>query len=179
MSSLRVGQSTFLSSRRTSRRNWRTPARLRFSCCAARRDVAGGAARRSTPDAFWRRSAFSCARFICRFMLLPLQARRDSNPQPPVLETGALPVELRAFGAGPPRSGPRATQYSPGRWSGNPPTRARISPCRLRESTRSRPYASADDDHARPQTSEASDEYEWFFPLRRGAWPLPARVLPP
>ena len=23
------------------------------------------------------------------------QARRDSNPQPPVLETGALPVELR------------------------------------------------------------------------------------
>ena len=24
-----------------------------------------------------------------------LQARRDSNPQPPVLETGALPVELR------------------------------------------------------------------------------------
>ena len=51
----------------------------------------GGAARRSTPDPFWRRSAFSCARFICRFMLLPLQARRDSNPQPPVLETGALP----------------------------------------------------------------------------------------
>jgi hypothetical protein len=25
------------------------------------------------------------------------QARRDSNPQPPVLETGALPVELRTF----------------------------------------------------------------------------------
>ena len=24
-----------------------------------------------------------------------VQARRDSNPQPPVLETGALPVELR------------------------------------------------------------------------------------
>ena len=24
-----------------------------------------------------------------------LQARRDSNPQPPVLETGALPIELR------------------------------------------------------------------------------------
>jgi hypothetical protein len=23
------------------------------------------------------------------------QARRDSNPQPPVLETGALPIELR------------------------------------------------------------------------------------
>ena len=26
---------------------------------------------------------------------LPKQARRDSNPQPPVLETGALPIELR------------------------------------------------------------------------------------
>ena len=26
------------------------------------------------------------------------QARRDSNPQPPVLETGALPVELRTSG---------------------------------------------------------------------------------
>src|SRR5690606_17391018 len=25
------------------------------------------------------------------------QARRDSNPQPPVLETGALPVELLAY----------------------------------------------------------------------------------
>src|SRR6476469_822547 len=26
-----------------------------------------------------------------------LQARRESNPQPPVLETGALPIELLAF----------------------------------------------------------------------------------
>ena len=25
----------------------------------------------------------------------PQQARRESNPQPPVLETGALPIELR------------------------------------------------------------------------------------
>ena len=25
----------------------------------------------------------------------PLQGRRDLNPQPPVLETGALPIELR------------------------------------------------------------------------------------
>src|SRR5207247_7228334 len=108
-----------------------------------------------------------------------LQARRDSNPQPPVLETGALPVELRAFGAGPPRSGPRAPQYSPAGWPPSPPLPARISPCRLRESARSRPYASADDDHARPQTSEASDEYEWFFPLRRGARAPAARVLPP
>src|SRR5688572_26741665 len=28
------------------------------------------------------------------------QARRDSNPQPPVLETGALPIELRTFASG-------------------------------------------------------------------------------
>ena len=28
-----------------------------------------------------------------------LQARRESNPQPPVLETGALPIELLPFGA--------------------------------------------------------------------------------
>lgn len=26
------------------------------------------------------------------------QERRESNPQPPVLETGALPIELRSFG---------------------------------------------------------------------------------
>src|SRR4051812_6781884 len=26
-----------------------------------------------------------------------LQARRESNPQPPVLETGALPIELRTY----------------------------------------------------------------------------------
>src|SRR5439155_93486 len=34
-----------------------------------------------------------------------VQARRESNPQPPVLETGALPIELLAFidsGAAPP-----------------------------------------------------------------------------
>src|SRR5215212_2430872 len=28
------------------------------------------------------------------------QARRESNPQPPVLETGALPIELLAFTSG-------------------------------------------------------------------------------
>src|SRR6266550_8792105 len=28
-----------------------------------------------------------------------LQARRESNPQPPVLETGALPIELRTYSA--------------------------------------------------------------------------------
>jgi hypothetical protein len=32
------------------------------------------------------------------------QARRDSNPQPPVLETGTLPIELLALGVGAPRA---------------------------------------------------------------------------
>jgi hypothetical protein len=36
------------------------------------------------------------------------QARRDSNPQPPVLETGTLPIELLAFGSGCPEPEPKA-----------------------------------------------------------------------
>ena len=31
------------------------------------------------------------------------QVRRDSNPQPPVLETGALPIELLTYFQPPPR----------------------------------------------------------------------------
>ena len=30
-------------------------------------------------------------------LLFTRQARRESNPQPPVLETGALPIELRTY----------------------------------------------------------------------------------
>ena len=30
------------------------------------------------------------------FIIIFWQERRDSNPQPPVLETGALPIELRS-----------------------------------------------------------------------------------
>ena len=42
----------------------------------------------------------------CTYLHLPsyifrlpfqIQARRESNPQPPVLETGALPIELRTY----------------------------------------------------------------------------------
>ena len=32
--------------------------------------------------------------------MVDLQGRRESNPQPPVLETGALPVELLPSGSG-------------------------------------------------------------------------------
>ncbi len=31
------------------------------------------------------------------FFSLNWQERRDSNPQPPVLETGALPIELHSY----------------------------------------------------------------------------------
>ncbi len=31
------------------------------------------------------------------FRVFPEQARRESNPQPPVLETGALPIELLTY----------------------------------------------------------------------------------
>ena len=35
---------------------------------------------------------------IATFLVLTnWQAKRESNPQPPVLETGALPIELLAF----------------------------------------------------------------------------------
>jgi hypothetical protein len=34
------------------------------------------------------------------------QARRESNPQPPVLETGALPIELRTYNPGSPTTEP-------------------------------------------------------------------------
>src|SRR5437899_1254274 len=58
-------------------------------------------------------------RFVSRFIdidRIPLegeQGRRDSNPQPPVLETGALPIELLPSGRG--WAGPRYTwlQCSP------------------------------------------------------------------
>jgi len=52
------------------------------------------------------------------------QGRRDSNPQPPVLETGALPIELLPFGSG--RSwdpGPGYSLVAPGEGS-NPAVQA-------------------------------------------------------
>src|ERR1700733_11449289 len=46
-----------------------------------------------------RRSALGCLHFRYVYLLLPIgplewQGRRESNPQPAVLETAALPIEL-------------------------------------------------------------------------------------
>src|SRR6266702_6553719 len=38
------------------------------------------------------------------------QARRESNPQPPVLETGALPIELRTYSRTADNSAPTAVR---------------------------------------------------------------------
>ena len=45
-------------------------------------------------------SCFTSCRNLSGFLIKVLfnwQERRDSNPQPPVLETGALPIELRSY----------------------------------------------------------------------------------
>ncbi len=45
-------------------------------------------------------SCGSCHGVVVRFICGSEQGRRDSNPQPPVLETGALPIELLPSGTG-------------------------------------------------------------------------------
>src|ERR1700736_5729464 len=96
MTSDLLGQATCRSSERTSRRN--CPGR-NVSRLGGRR---GGAAVRlgaDSPSGSWPCFCIIrfCSRFTCRF-LRPFQGgeqgRRDLNPQPSVLETGALPVEL-------------------------------------------------------------------------------------
>src|SRR6476660_1338667 len=107
-----VGHATFLSSPRTSERYWRGPVFSFVGCCCgwARRSGARGL---SAP-------CFAMRRFVCRFTALLSrveQGRRDSNPQPPVLETGALPIELLPFGTWPLElaSGPvRLESFGPG-----------------------------------------------------------------
>src|SRR5712692_1008764 len=121
MTSCRVGHATLRSSERASLTYWRGPTRslgaptwgvwVRCFRCS-------GARGRSAP-------CFCIRRFVCRFTRFASvvragcgeQGRRDSNPQPPVLETGALPVELLPSGVGGPgskdSSGPGR---GPGRW---------------------------------------------------------------
>ena len=45
-------------------------------------------------------SCFTSCKNLTGFFILSLfwQERRDLNPQPPVLETGALPIELHSYG---------------------------------------------------------------------------------
>ena len=88
---------------------------VRFSLGSGRATGGGAAlARRARRP---RRAALGAAacRFVSRFIAMAglsdvgvgqcdEQGRRDSNPQPPVLETGALPIELLPYGGSPMRA---------------------------------------------------------------------------
>src|SRR5436190_14757248 len=99
MVSARVGQATLRSSPRTSRRNCAGVVRAslgRGGAGVAGRLRAWGSPAPSNEPCRWS------IRFCCRFIAMDVdgsfewevQGRRDSNPQPAVLETAALPVEL-------------------------------------------------------------------------------------
>src|SRR5262245_765831 len=105
--SLREGQVTFFSSARTSTRNVRRSFHFRGTNVTASWTKLGlPAALFSPPPSllfstfFFASSVFVIsATAICSpnpGLELDWQARRDSNPQPPVLETGAPPIELLA-----------------------------------------------------------------------------------
>src|SRR5688572_12953321 len=119
MSSLREGHATLRSSERTSRRNWRGGVRCFFVLRGVAPAVAGVADARvpvvsSTGSSVSSNGPSSCTSVIARPLdrraggsrgaphverrgLVLQQGRRDSNPRPSVLETDALPVELRPY----------------------------------------------------------------------------------
>src|ERR1700739_7324 len=100
-SSLRVGQITFRSSAATCRTK---TAGVVFSRLSARPDPL----RRSALWPVWVANVLTCAALYGPPRAGRLnragpdsqrwQGRRDSNPQPPVLETGTLPIELLPYG---------------------------------------------------------------------------------
>jgi hypothetical protein len=108
VTSFLVGQATFFSSARTSERYWRGPVfSFLTSLPGAGRDLRSGAwddrspALPSGASSVGSRGPLSVIR--CLLMQVVEQGRRDSNPQPPVLETGALPIELLPSGQGGPK----------------------------------------------------------------------------
>src|SRR5487761_2023182 len=131
MTSGRVGQATWRISSRTSRRNWlgfvRWLRRRWTSATDVERRETGAP---SAPTCPCRCIMRFCSRFISRLSSLRScdpssyeQGRRDSNPQPPVLETGALPIEPLPFAA-PPRGGGALDPPPPVVVAGAPPISA-------------------------------------------------------
>src|SRR3984885_11342880 len=96
-SSLRVGQTTFRSSAATCRVNSAGVVRSRLAAAPdplrSRVWVA-----MSSPNTELNGSPRTGRRDPAGPANPPLQGRRDSNPQPPVLETGTLPIELLPYG---------------------------------------------------------------------------------
>ncbi len=85
--------------------SWKRPPGCRSASSSARQKADFSGARRRTAPPFWYRSLLKrgeheekAAAALSRSRpLSPWQGRQDSNPQPPVLETGALPIELLPY----------------------------------------------------------------------------------
>ena len=104
-SSLRVGQITFRSSAATCRseQGGRSPVPLSGSPgpAPALRALASRLGRHVLTYAALNGSTTHGPAGPCGPANPHLQGRRDSNPQPPVLETGTLPIELLPYGCNP------------------------------------------------------------------------------
>src|SRR6202042_1851569 len=95
-SSLRVGQITFRSSAATCRVNSAGVVRSRLAAPDPLRSRVWVAM--SSPNTELNGSPRTGRRDPAGPANPHLQDRRDSNPQPPVLETGTLPIELLPYG---------------------------------------------------------------------------------